>query len=176
MVSNMGRVKSLDRLEKFKNNNGEISIRHRNGRIMKQSITPNGYFVVTLCGCHRYYVHRLVAMAFIPNPDNLPCVNHKSEVKTENYVGNLEWCSEEYNYNYGTRTDRGAKSNINNELRSKIVCQYDLNGNLVREWPSIKEIKRTWNKSVSSINACCLNKPKYKTAYGYIWKYKTDVA
>lgn len=169
-VSNLGRVRSLDRYETFLNY-GRMSVRHRKGRIMKPVITSKGYYIVSLKGKDIFYIHRLVAQAFLPNPHNLPQVNHKDENKANNCVKNLEWCTQEYNYKYGTRAERCIKSNINNSKKSKPVRQYSIDGMFIKEWPSLMEIKRTLGKSISSISACCLNKPKYKTAYGFVWQY-----
>lgn len=90
----------------------------KNKKFLKQKISK-GYAQVALYDDtgRKYYigVHRLVAMTFIPNPENLPQVNHKDENKLNNNVGNLEWCGVKYNINYGTRTERATQSNINNE-------------------------------------------------------------
>lgn len=80
----------------------------KTGKVLKQQMR-NGYLAVRLYanGTNKLYdVHRLVAEAFIPNPDNLPQINHKSEVKTENFVENLEWCNGKYNSNYGSRNKK----------------------------------------------------------------------
>lgn len=84
----------------------------KTGRILKQQLR-NGYPAVRLYidGTHKLYmVHRLVAEAFIPNPNNLPFINHKSEIRTESFVDNLEWCSPEYNCNYGKRNEKIGKA------------------------------------------------------------------
>lgn len=100
-VSNLGRVKSLDRIDR----KGRL----RKGRILKPSSNGRGYLNVCLTVDnipHTIKVHRLVAEAFISNPDNLPQVNHKDEIKTNNHADNLEWCTAEYNSNYGSRNVR----------------------------------------------------------------------
>lgn len=80
---------------------------------LKPADDGHGYLKVSLCknGVQKsYQVHRLVAMTWIPNPDNLSCVNHKNEIKTDNRVSNLEWCTYEYNINYGSHNERSAIS------------------------------------------------------------------
>ena len=104
-----------------------------------------------------FYVHRLVAQAYIPNPDNLPQINHKDENKTNNCLQNLELCDAKYNNNYGTRIEKIKKQ----------ILQYDLEGNLIREWPSATDV----GKEVKS-NICMCLKGKQKTALGYKWIYK----
>ena len=87
-------------------------VRNKHGRVLKGSINNNGYQMVHLRTKDKNKlctVHRLVAEAFIPNPDNLPQINHKDENKLNNEVNNLEWCTSKYNANYGTRNKRKAK-------------------------------------------------------------------
>lgn len=131
-----------------------------------------GYLFIYLCKNRERKmckIHRLVSKAFIPNPQNLPQVNHKDEDKTNNSVQNLEWCSVKYNNNFGTRTQRQAEKMINGKL-SKPVLQYTLDGELIREWKSTMDVQRNLGYFQTSISACCLG--KYKSAYKFVWKYK----
>lgn len=158
-VSNLGRVKSLH----YNHTNQE--------RILKFGKNTNGYLNVSLCkeGKKKWLlVHRLVAFHFLPNPNNYQDVNHKDENKTNNCVNNLEWCSREYNCNYGTRNERVGETNTNGKC-SKQVIQYDLEGNEINRFPSTIEIERLFGFSCSSISKCCNG--KLKTAYGYTWRY-----
>lgn len=109
-------------------------------------------------------MHRLVAKAFISNPNNYPVVNHKDENPNNNSVNNLEWCDEVYNTNYGTGIDRRTKKQI------KKVYQYDSEGNLLKEWTSATECFRKTGFSNKGISKCCNGiKPSYK---GFKWSYE----
>ena len=114
-VSNIGRVRSLDRYVKGK---GKSYFLHK-GRVLSPGMKPEGYLVVRLQR-RTFYIHRLVTEAFIPNPDNLPEVNHKDEDKTNNRVENLEWCNHKYNMNYGTRNIRAKETAIKNGYWSSL--------------------------------------------------------
>lgn len=179
-VSNLGRVKSLERFVKY--NDGRIA--HYKERILKLCEDNKGYFHTVL---HKngigktLKVHRLVAMAFPDlvdwtdeakgKPFDELQVNHKNEFdKTNNCVSNLEWCTNEYNTHYGTHYKRISKSMTNNPKISKPVLQYTLDMVFVKEYPSISEASRQSNIQQNSINLCCQG--KLKTAGGYIWKYK----
>lgn len=154
-VSDLGQVKSFC--------NGKE-------RVLSAGKTKHGYLTVSLWKDGKKkvcYVHRLVAHAFLPNPDGLTEVNHIDECKTNNVVSNLEWCSHKYNMNHGTRNERAAKA------RSKAVYQYTLDGSLVRSYPSVMEAERRAGYSQGFISACCNG--KYKQAYGYIWSYNLFV-
>lgn len=153
-VSNCGRVKGLD----FGHHGYE--------RVMSDFECIGGYLYIRLFKDgkgKRYRVHRLVAEAFIPNPDNLPQVNHRDECKTNNIVTNLEWCDAGYNSRYGTRTERMAKA------QSKPVSQYTKDGVLVGSYQSTREAERMTGCDRSHIIGCCCGKAK--SAYGFIWKY-----
>lgn len=162
-VSNYGRVKSLN----YNHTKQE--------KIRRPFKDKDGYLKVVLYKDKKTYtfqIHRLVAQAFIDNPLNLPCVNHINEVKADNRSENLEYCDNAYNNNYGTRNERIAKSNTNNPNTSKVVLQYSLDGNLINEFPSTKEVQRQLGFGRTTIGKCCLG--KYKTAYGFKWLYKED--
>lgn len=151
MVSNKGRVKNF-----------------RTGRILRQHKSNCGYFGVILSKNGKvkgFSVHRLVAMAFIPNLNNLPEVNHINEDKADNRVENLEWCTHEYNMNYGTRLERVSRK----PTRAKPVEQWSLDGKLIKVWSSAAEIRRQLGFDSSTITKCC--RLKQKTAYGFIWRY-----
>lgn len=117
----------------------------RRGKIKEGHLTYKGYLALPLydgCGNLKWYpIHRLVASAFLDNPDNLPQVNHKDEVKTNNCVSNLEWCSNEYNMNYGTRIKRVAEANMCCETTSKKIYSIDEAGR-VEYYDSIGEAER----------------------------------
>lgn len=102
-------------------------------KILKPKIDKDGYLRVVLQkdGESRHFaVHRIVADAFVENHNNLPHINHKNENKKDNRVENLEWCTEQYNCNYGNRNKKLS------EPKHKAINQYSLNGDLIREWES----------------------------------------
>ena len=175
-VSNLGNVRSLDRIVKRKGQ-GDLPLK---GKEVKQYLGKTGYDVVTLCkDCKlkQHKVHRLVAKSFIENPDNLPQVNHIDENKRNNKVDNLEWCSNFYNSNFGTRSKRistnkkGIHAGGNADALKKKTVMCDLEGNEIKVFESVAEASKfLGKKDTGSIAYCCNG--KRKTAYGFTWKYK----
>ena len=160
-VSNFGRILSLNY-----NHTGKPEL-------MTPRKRKNGYFQVNLRKNGEYKtcsLHRLVAQTFIPNPNNLPQVNHIDQDKTNNRVENLEWKSPKDNCNHGTRNERIAKANTNGKL-SKKVLQFTLNGKLIREWPSIMECERN---GFDSGNVCKCCRGKLKSHKGFRFMYAED--
>ena len=160
-VSNFGKIKSLFRYVRVKN-----GFRSVPEKILKPKIDKDGYLRVVLQTDRKskyLLVHRIVADAFIENPNNFPHINHKNENKSDNRVENLEWCSEQYNCNYGNRNKKLSES------KYKAINQYSLNGNFIREWESGVRIEKETGFNHKNISACC--RGVRKTAYGYIWKF-----
>ena len=167
-VSNLGRIKSLERLTKLNLDKNKNAIKKE--KILKPGKTgrKRNYLTVLLLKDKKAtskLVHRLVAEAFIPNIKNYKEINHIDENTFNNNVNNLEWCNTKYNINYGKRTEKTIKK------LSKIINQYDLQGNLIKEWSSIRDASRNLNINVGTISRCC--KGEFKTAGGFNWKYKT---
>lgn len=168
-VSNLGRVRSLDRIIIY--SSGQVV--PFKGKVLSNIKNQLGYHKVNLRvngGIKTVCVHRLVAKAFIPNPDNLPFINHKDENPSNNRVDNLEWCTPKYNNSYGTRLQRLSKTKTNG-VTSKKVYQYTLDGELVNVWPSLNEINRTKGYRIGGISKCALGEEHYNTAYGFKWSY-----
>lgn len=163
-VSNLGRVRSLDRIVVRKNGyqlpcKGQFvtAVSHKGGYI---------YVGLTKDGRKRNLkMHRLVAAAFIPNPDQLPEVNHKDEDKTNNRTDNLEWCSRPYNLRWKDGHIRRAEKNW------RAVQQIDANGNVVATYPSITSAAQAVGISTKLIGNVCAKRVHQKTAGGYRWRF-----
>lgn len=164
-VSNLGRVKSLDR---YVNGNGiNCDFQLMKGKFLKGSKDKLGYYRVHLRKNVTYksiLVHRLVAEAFLPNPNNLPYINHKDENPSNNSLCNLEWCTPQYNVTYGTAIERS------NRTKYRKVIQFDKNGNEVARWDSLKAAAKSINRAQQNISRCC--RGKAPSCGGYIWKYE----
>ena len=164
-VSNFGRIKSLN----YKCSGKEQIMKLKKDDYLRIQLFNNGKDKF-------FQVHRLVALAFIPNPDNLPIINHKDENKYNNKVENLEWCDIQYNNCYGTRLERVRKKM--SEIRKgkpkykhrKPILQYTLDGDFIREWDSAITASKELNIINSGICSCL--KGRYKSSGGYIWRYK----
>ena len=180
-VSNLGRVKSVPRKIYW---NGGFYISKE--RLLSQQMNKYRYWRTHLLKdriTKTVFVHRLVALAFIPNPNNYPDINHKDENPSNNCVDNLEWCTEKYNMNYGTAIERRKASFIkNNSFRRANMTKVkngsrcaetpvegvSKNGNII-SYRSISEASRITRISKGHIGECC--KGKRLSAGGYYWKY-----
>lgn len=145
-VSNLGNVKSVKKDKK-------LSIL-KSGRYNHLSLSKNGTI-------KNHSIHRLVAQAFIPNPNNYNIINHKDENTRNNCVDNLEWCSQSYNINYGTR-----KEKVKNKL-SISINQYDMDNNFIKKWNCMQDAIKFYN----NFHICSVCKGLRKSASGYIWRY-----
>ena len=162
-VSNWGRVKSLG------------NDKSRKEKILRLSKYGRGYLKVNLWKEGKrttYIVHRLVLSTFSPveNMDELD-VNHIDEVKTNNNLNNLEWCTHKENINHGTRNDRVAEKMTNGKT-SLPIAQLTLDGKFIKAWKSIKDAQRLGGFTHQRVNECC--KGKRKTYKGYRWMYLSE--
>ena len=163
-ASSIGRVRSTV------NNHGNYRI-----HVLKLHENKFGYLSASVykSGKVRHILaQRLIAMAFIENPKNLPQVNHKNEIKTDNRPENLEWCSVSYNINYGTRNERVSKST--GKTRRERYCKKIEQVNpetkeVVRVWDAARQIEKETGFAHSNILACC-NGLRH-TRGGFEWRY-----
>lgn len=163
-VSNLGRVKSNRRYIQHKYKT-EIREEH----LMSLCNDKDGYKIVVLKkdkNKKTYKVHRLVAEAFIPNPNNYKEINHKNEKKEDNKVENLEWCSHFHNLMHGTRGKRAG------EKTKRPIIQYDLDGNFIKEWKGTIDASKGLNIYVSNIWKCLNNQRKQTN--NFIFRYKEE--
>lgn len=149
-------------------NLGRLKIKQRSGtyKICPQQITDRGYYYYKLKGqCKKYKmrIHRLVAMAFLPNINNYEQVNHINGNKSDNRVENLEWCSNSMNIEHRIQV-LGFKSG------KKAVQKLSLNGEVIKEYISLQEAAKDNNCSKANISSVCNG--RMKTSAGFKWKYK----
>jgi len=162
-VSNLGRIRSLDRID----SNG----RKRRGKIIKPLNVGKGYVCV---GLHldglltQRYVHRLVALAFVDGYDDEKEVNHINEDKHDNRAVNLEWIGRKENINHGT----GRQRQRENLRTKKAVIMLSENDEALAEFDSMRAAERETHARHDHISQCCQGNPLYKTVAGYKWRLK----
>ena len=173
----------------FISNFGRVFSKKSNKVMKNRVVSKNGYQQITLDNS-QLLVHRLVAQAFIPNPNNLPCVNHKDENPGNNDFRNLEWCTYKYNSNYGTNPSRHSKKMIdryNNDpdwksdcikrlaeiqkKKRKRVVQLDKFNNYIKTYESSYATEKDGHLSV---HVCDCANGKRKTHHGYKWIWECD--
>jgi len=168
-VSNCGRIKGLQRFASRKSG-GSVSVKET---IRKQGNNGHGYAFVPLSSggvVRNYYVHRLVATAFIPNPERKNTVNHISGIKADNRVENLEWATQSENSQHGFDTGLIVQNRGKDNPGSRPVLQFASNGELVAEYVSLQDaFEKT---GIHSQNIGCACTGKYMQSGGFTWKYK----
>lgn len=166
--------KDIDGASLYKvSSNGDV-VNKKTGKFRKWQDNGTGYYYVELTmndgNKKKFYIHRLVAQAFIPNPDNLPEVNHIDEDKSNNSVDNLNWISKKGNNNYGTKVVRTQITRNKNHCANAekpVICK-NSNNEIVAVFNSIQEAARLTSAYRANIQACLSG--KRKTAGGYFWE------
>lgn len=188
-ISNLGNVKSLSREYSricIKPNNKNIKkytdIYTKKEIFLKLTLYKKDYIKIKLCKNtveKNYSCHRLVAIAFIPNPNNYPQVNHKDGDKQNNNVENLEWCNNSQNIKHAFAIGLSTPPMLNKHgkdcINSKPVIQYDINLNLIKEYESITDASKDTNYNHTTISYACLayqRNGKYKPRGDFIWRFK----
>lgn len=168
LISNYGRVKSLERRIKSRGK----ATRQRKACILRVREYV-GYLKVSILiegKTKLASVHRLVAKAFVANPNHYQVVNHKNENKHDNRSINLEWCTTKYNVNYGTGRSRAAMTRIENSGRR--ICQYTKDGKLIMTYLSATVVEKQTGFRYQGVWLACTG--KQLTFQGYIWRYEGD--
>lgn len=164
-ISNLGNVKSCERIIKHGLGNADRTIK---SRIIKPYNDNHGYHMVSLSKngkVKKHKVHRLVAEAFISNPKNKPTVNHLNEIRNDNRVENLEWATFKENNNYGNHNERVSKT------LSRPIEQLDKNDNKISIFKSVREASLATGIHIMNIKSC-LSHDNRNFAGGYKWRYK----
>ena len=180
-ISNLGRVKNI----KF-------------DRLVKPLLDNKGYIMVNLYKdgkMKRLSLHRLIAIAFIPNPDNKPCIDHINTDRSDNHIDNLRWVTQKENHNNplslmnhskaakGRTISEEQKKNQSEKMKgrykgnkwgSKKIIQLTLDGIFVREWDAIKDAAESFGVSSSAIWNCLNGKCQVKSIKGFKWEYKKE--
>lgn len=164
-VSNLGRVRSLDRCVLDKNNN----LRKFKSTYLKYRVAQNGYGLICMSK-KNYLVHRLVAIHHISDDNLLLDVNHIDSNKLNNVSTNLEWVTKKQNTQHALLKNRFVRRYGVDNPRSIKVVQKNKNGDFLKIWDSLSDVKRELNLDIKSIIFCCKNK-NYKSVGGYKWEY-----
>lgn len=170
-VSSYGRVRSLDHLiEQPHPRNPAYTLRYiQKGKIKNLRHHQAGYWVVDLYKgnlSETKTVHRMVAEAFIPNPDNLPEVNHIDENKENSRVDNLEWCTRKQNVNHGTGCERMGRKHWTP------CIQMTMDGQFVKRWECMQKAADELGLFMTRISACC--RGRAKSHGGFRWRYPDE--
>lgn len=169
-VSDQGRVRSVKRVVEFKD--GRVA--HYRSRVLSPALSKNYcYYMVMLNRNNvgkKIAIHRLVALAFVPNPNGYNVINHKDENPLNNKAENLEWCTFQYNIAYGTKFERGYKNGAGS--RHKGIAKYDANGNKLCEWESIRKASVAEGVSTTTIRRFARNEQVQEN--GYVYKFLKD--
>lgn len=170
-ISNLGIIKSLNRAVNSRlDNEGNPIMNIRKGRFLKQTINNQGYYRIILYKSSiskSYFIHKLLGIHFIDNPDNKDVVNHIDGNPSNNKLSNLEWATYSEDKQHAVNT--GLIHSGGNNYNAKSINQYTLNGIFIKTWESMMDIKRDLGIDNRYVSAVCRN--KQKTACGFKWKY-----
>jgi hypothetical protein len=165
-VSNLGNVRSLPRIVVDKNG---IEYKHK-GKLLSKYTTRKGYLMCRV-QTSNMPIHRLVAEAFILNPENKPQVNHKDGIKANNHADNLEWCTDQENKNHAFKNGLMNHSEIvaYGKSKSRKVNKLTLQGEVLETYASIQEASRSVNTGAGNIYEVCAK--RRGTSKGFKWEF-----